>query len=132
MKWQKWQIEDTKNRTMRRVSMEVQIFLAVIPFMALVAAYRVGKFKRFTLMYAVTMFAFFFSIIIIIQYFYSYIYDNPLSAIFFSLITSDFWLFIFLLNPLISSLILMYFIIKWTKQWNKLVTFRESLESVSQ
>lgn len=99
-----------KNQNIKRVNVKWQIFLTIIPFMFLLALHRINKLKRGLITYVIT---FFLSI-------YAFL---PLLYIF-----SDYFLYYLLIYWITPSLVVMYYVIKWSKYWNKRLYFLEHLK----
>jgi hypothetical protein len=127
----------------KKVSIKWQTFLSIIPFMPLVAAYRIRKLRRALIIYVIAAVLPLFAILIfnaIIDIQYSDIHEQALSdptvlERFSSFLTfyDDFWKGTFptLLGTslyVVSSSVMVYFITKWSIGWNKEIALLHYLE----
>jgi hypothetical protein len=101
----------TKQKTLKPVDIKSQYILTFIPFLNLIAARKLGTFKQ--------------SIARLIP-------DAFLLFIFLAMIaypnTRHSNLLYFLITWLISSLVMLYFIRRWSVEWNKKLTFLQSMQ----
>jgi hypothetical protein len=127
----------------KKVSIKWQILFSIIPLMPLVAAYRLRKLRKAFLIYVIAAALPFFAILIfntIVDTQYSSIRQQALSdptalERFSSFLTfyDDFWKgsFAYLFGAslyLVSSLVMIYFIRKWSIGWNKEIALLKYLE----
>src|SRR5687767_4197876 len=126
-KWSKqWNYEREPIR-LKKVNLKLQTFLAIVPLCIFIAAYRIQKLKKTTIMYFVFTGAAIIlsSSITFYILFPSYIdplfqelypaeyytnYDNTKNILYYS--------FLFILAWIISTIFPVYYIRKWSKQWN--------------
>ena len=109
-----------KSQNFRRVSMKSQMFFTIMPFITFLAAYRIKKLKKFFMIYSIAIFTSLYISFLIFLPFFFFDFLYPLRALYFFFIIFFTWL--------ISSLIMIYFIRKWSIQWNKLINFLDYLE----
>ena len=120
--------ESIKKRKSNKVSMMSQILLSSLPFLAFVAAKRVNKLRIFIVLFASLTFVLVVGQIILI------IASNSFESLHLDLsyLNNRFGvLIIFLGSPCVASWMMIYWIRKWTNEWNDLVNFLSSMEKLS-
>ena len=119
-------------RKLRKVSIKMQILLTILPLLLFVTSYRIFKLRKSVLIYAILsigsllyLFLFFHGYMLNILYaedFYNHNFDyyqlTYISYISYPIIS--FWI--------IPSVVVVYFILKWSKLWNKKIAFIESFK----
>jgi hypothetical protein len=112
-------------RNSKRVGMRTQVLLAIIPLVSLVSAYRVKKIKKSLVIYFSSMAAAAFLLVLVLissgvsrneSYYYGS--DSYILAMMGLILGA-------LLSP---SIMMVYFIRKWSTRWNKQVTFLEYVQ----
>ena len=114
----------TAKRNIKRVGMRTQVLLAIIPLVNVVSAYRVKKIKKLLVVYFSSVAASFFPALAL-NSFYLYRIPSGYESNFSELYTIFFWI---VLSWLIQSVMMVYFIRKWSTRWNKQVTFLEYVQ----
>lgn len=100
------EMEKIRNQNIRRADMKLQTFFAMIPFINLLAAYRIRKLKISCIIYSILIIALF--LIFFVIGFRSF---SPR--------------ILFVTSILLIIVTMVYFIRKWTRQWNKHIDFLE-------
>jgi hypothetical protein len=137
------EVKRRQKRGIKKVSIKWQTFLSMIPFMPLVAAYRIRKLRKAFIIYVIAAVLPLFAILIfnaIVDTQYSNIRDQALTDPTvlerfrsFSTFYDSFWkqTFPYLLwisLYLGSSLVMVYFIRKWSTGWNKEIALLQYLK----
>ena len=120
--------EKKKFRKQGKVSIKRQILLTILPLLLFVASYRIFKLRKTVLIYAILSIGSFLYLTLFFHYYmlpifypddyYQIYYLYPLFSIFYFSI--PFWI--------LPSVVMVYFIIKWSKLWNKKIAFIESFK----
>ena len=109
--------KETLQKQLKKVSIRRQTLLAIIPFFIFIAAYKIKKIRKSLIIYfgsIIGVIAIIFGIITLISfigitnYFYQDVMAHPLQLL-------------CIIGWLISSTIAVYYIRKWSKQWNNKV-----------
>jgi hypothetical protein len=117
------------NQNISRVSMKWQVIFAIIPFINFVAAYKINKLKKTSIIYSISAAVTFFTLFLT-GYFLpvgvgSFLYYSIAEITEYQY--SNYVMY-FIIFGLIPSLVMVYFIIRWSRQWNKLISFLEYLQ----
>jgi hypothetical protein len=99
-----------------QVSIKLQAFFAIIPILTFVASYRVKKFRKCIIIYSIALVAALINGVYILQTLR--LIGAEYSGALLSLLSL--WL--------VPSSIMVYFIIKWSRYWNKVFALLQHLE----